>query len=255
MLDHLPERDRAIVKRRLRRARAESDHAGRSSSSGSSPRELDRTHPGAAASLREGLEEALTLTRLWITGSLKRTLESTNPCASMIECVRRNPAATSGTGRTARWRCAGRPPGCSKPSRSSAGSSATATWPSSPSRSSSTSPPTVSQARPARRPLGSSPPDHHTGTAVAKFHDEREILHEHGGRPAKRRPLVLTTLDGRRGNMGCLAEPAEGTLLMPESLVGSPLFLLRDQLRGHNRRSSLAGCRVQSSQNSKRSGP
>jgi putative transposase len=31
----------------------------------------------------------LTLTRLGITGSLKRTLESTNPCESMIACVRR----------------------------------------------------------------------------------------------------------------------------------------------------------------------
>jgi transposase-like protein len=51
--------------------------------------EFERTHPGAAGSLREGLEETLTLTRLGITGSLKRTLESTNPCESMIECVRR----------------------------------------------------------------------------------------------------------------------------------------------------------------------
>jgi putative transposase len=47
------------------------------------------SHPGAAGSLREGLEETLTLTRLGIGGSLKRTLESTNPCESMIECVRR----------------------------------------------------------------------------------------------------------------------------------------------------------------------
>jgi hypothetical protein len=29
------------------------------------------------------------LTRLGVTGSLKRTLASTNPCESMIECVRR----------------------------------------------------------------------------------------------------------------------------------------------------------------------
>ena len=36
------------------------------------------------------MEETLTLTRLGIRGSLKRTLESTNPCESMIECVRRS---------------------------------------------------------------------------------------------------------------------------------------------------------------------
>ena len=51
-------------------------------------RELERTHPGAVGSLREGIEETLTLTRLGITGSLKRTLQSTNPCESMIEIVR-----------------------------------------------------------------------------------------------------------------------------------------------------------------------
>ena len=51
--------------------------------------ELERSHPGAAASLREGLEETLTLQRLGTRGSLKQTLASTNPCESMIESVRR----------------------------------------------------------------------------------------------------------------------------------------------------------------------
>ena len=50
---------------------------------------LDRSHPGTAASLREGLEEKFTLQRPAIRGSLKTTLASTNPCESMIECVRR----------------------------------------------------------------------------------------------------------------------------------------------------------------------
>ena len=50
---------------------------------------LGRSYPGAAGSLREGLEETLTLTRLGVSGNLKRTLESTNPCESMIEIVRR----------------------------------------------------------------------------------------------------------------------------------------------------------------------
>jgi hypothetical protein len=55
--------------------------------------ELDHAHPGAAASLREGIEETLTVTRLGITGKLKRTLQSTNPCESMVRheapCERR----------------------------------------------------------------------------------------------------------------------------------------------------------------------
>jgi transposase-like protein len=90
VLDHLPERDRAALKRRLRRAWADTDHARALDALRALAAELDRSHPGAAASLREGMEETLTLTRLGIKGSLKRTLESTNPCESMIECVRRS---------------------------------------------------------------------------------------------------------------------------------------------------------------------
>jgi putative transposase len=90
VLDHLPERDRAALKRRLRRAWADTDHARARGALRALAAELDRSRPGAAASLSEGMEETLTLTRLGIEGSLKRTLESTNPCESMIECVRRS---------------------------------------------------------------------------------------------------------------------------------------------------------------------
>jgi transposase-like protein len=89
VLDHLPERDRPAVKRRLRGAWAQTDHARALDELRLLASELDRSHPGAAASLREGMQETLTLTRLGIRGNLKRTLESTNPCESMIECVRR----------------------------------------------------------------------------------------------------------------------------------------------------------------------
>ncbi len=51
--------------------------------------ELEHSHPGAASSLAEGLEETLTLTRLGIRGRLKKTLLSTNPIESMIEIIRR----------------------------------------------------------------------------------------------------------------------------------------------------------------------
>lgn len=90
VLDHLPERDRPLVKRRLRQAWADHDHDRALQRLEALAAELDRTHPGAAGSLREGLRETLTLTRLGVRGSLKRTLESTNPCESMIECVRRS---------------------------------------------------------------------------------------------------------------------------------------------------------------------
>src|SRR3954454_21032203 len=50
--------------------------------------ELEKTWPDAAASLREGMADTLTLMRLGITGQLAKTLCSTNPCESMIEIVR-----------------------------------------------------------------------------------------------------------------------------------------------------------------------
>jgi hypothetical protein len=50
--------------------------------------QLEKVNPDAATSLREGLAETLTVTRLGITGSLLKTVMSTNPVESMIEIVR-----------------------------------------------------------------------------------------------------------------------------------------------------------------------
>ena len=50
--------------------------------------ELDRTHPGAAASLREGLDETLTVLRLGVAPTVARTLRSTNAIESMISVCR-----------------------------------------------------------------------------------------------------------------------------------------------------------------------
>jgi hypothetical protein len=76
-------------------------------------RELDRSHPGAAASLRQGLAETLTVVRLGVPPTLARTLRSTNSIESMI-AICRDHAANVSTGRTARWCCAGWPPGWAK---------------------------------------------------------------------------------------------------------------------------------------------
>jgi putative transposase len=89
VLDHLPERDRAQVKHRLRRAWAQDNHEHALAELRVLASELERSHPGAAASLREGMAETLTVTRLGVRGSLRKTLQSTNPCESMIEIVRR----------------------------------------------------------------------------------------------------------------------------------------------------------------------
>src|SRR4051794_25399979 len=89
VLEHLPERDRPPVQRRLRAAWALDDHDRALEQLRALAGELAHSHPGAAASLREGMEETLTVTRLKVRGRLKRTLASTNPCESMIETVRR----------------------------------------------------------------------------------------------------------------------------------------------------------------------
>ncbi len=51
-------------------------------------RQLSKPHPGAAASLREGLAETLTIGRLGAPPTLARTLRSTNAIESMIEICR-----------------------------------------------------------------------------------------------------------------------------------------------------------------------
>ena len=88
VLGHLPERDRPLVRRRLRAAWALDDHDRALDQLRALADELARTHPGATASLREGMEETLTVTRLGVSGALKRTLCSTTPIESMIDTVR-----------------------------------------------------------------------------------------------------------------------------------------------------------------------
>ena len=89
VLDHLDESERQVVRARLRAAWALADHERAIGRLKVLASELDRSHPSAAASLREGLEETLTLQRLGAAEQLRRTLASTNPCESMIEIVRR----------------------------------------------------------------------------------------------------------------------------------------------------------------------
>ena len=89
VLGHLPERDRPQVKARMRRAWRETDYPRALEQLRQLAGELDHTHPGSASSLREGMEETLTVIKLGIKGKLRRTLESTNACESMIDTVRR----------------------------------------------------------------------------------------------------------------------------------------------------------------------
>jgi putative transposase len=86
--DLLPERERPKILVRIRGAWALENPLLAKERLELLASELERTWPDAAASLREGLDDTLTLMRLGIGGQLSKTLCSTNPCESMIEIVR-----------------------------------------------------------------------------------------------------------------------------------------------------------------------
>jgi putative transposase len=88
VIDKLPDRLKQVTERRMRQAyHAESALKAEGMLTGLA-RELDKTHPGAAASLREGMTETLTILQLGVPPALARTLHSTNPVESMIEICR-----------------------------------------------------------------------------------------------------------------------------------------------------------------------
>lgn len=88
MADHLPEAERLWVRRKMRQAwkNPEANEAERDLEDLAG--QLERINPDAAGSLREGLAEMFTVTRLGVRGTLLATVMSTNPVESMIDIVR-----------------------------------------------------------------------------------------------------------------------------------------------------------------------
>jgi putative transposase len=86
--DRLPDALASVVAKRMRAAYHQPDPLVAQAELEALARELDRSHPGAAASLREGLVETLTIARLSVPPTLARTLRSTNCIESMIESCR-----------------------------------------------------------------------------------------------------------------------------------------------------------------------
>lgn len=112
VLGHLPEAERPWVKHKLREAWSleRADLAERRLSE--LARALEAKRPGAAASLREGLAETLTITRLGVPAesTLARTLQTTNPIESMLSICReraRNVKRWRGGEMVMRWTAAG----------------------------------------------------------------------------------------------------------------------------------------------------
>jgi len=95
---YLPKEMAAVVDRRLALIFSQPDPAKGLDAAKRLANELEADHPDAAASLREGLEDMVTVRRLGIGGALAKTLTTTNCIESMISIARRT------TGRVTRWK-------------------------------------------------------------------------------------------------------------------------------------------------------
>lgn len=87
VLGHLPDRLHARVRGTMQRAYDTADVGQARAQLERLARELEREHPGAAASLREGLEETLTLQRLGLKSALYRMLRSTNAIENLNSLI------------------------------------------------------------------------------------------------------------------------------------------------------------------------
>jgi len=79
VIEHLPEAERAWVDTKLAKIFADPNPDRGEQAARDLAKALQRKHPGAAASLREGLEQMFTVARLGVTATLAKTLTSSNP--------------------------------------------------------------------------------------------------------------------------------------------------------------------------------
>ncbi|HUO40583.1 MAG TPA: IS256 family transposase [Mycobacterium sp.] len=88
VVEHLPDKDKDWVDAKLVKAFGHPDPEQGLRNAKSLAAQLDKNHPGAAASLREGLEQMFTVARLGIDSRLAKTLTTSNPVESMISIAR-----------------------------------------------------------------------------------------------------------------------------------------------------------------------
>ena len=88
VLDALPERVRTSVRSAMNQAYAGRDPKRARRTLENLARHLEAAHPGAAASLREGLDETLTVMTLHLSEGLERVLSSTNLIENLFSRVR-----------------------------------------------------------------------------------------------------------------------------------------------------------------------
>jgi putative transposase len=89
VIEHLPEAKQAGVGKALRDAWDSPNEKLAAKQLQRLANSLEADHPGAAASLREGMAETLTVQGLGITGALYRTLRTTNPIENLNGSIAR----------------------------------------------------------------------------------------------------------------------------------------------------------------------
>ena len=87
--EHLPEASRTRIGSVMSQAYSTSDYAKALQQLKNLATSIEKECPSAASSLREGIEETLTLKKLGVTGSLAKTLESTNTIENLNGGIRR----------------------------------------------------------------------------------------------------------------------------------------------------------------------
>ena len=90
VLDYLPKHQRDWMKRKLRKAWSAESYAEAVRQLRNLVGSLSTDHPDAAASLREGLEETVTILKLEVPGLLQASLRSTNIIESGFSMVSKN---------------------------------------------------------------------------------------------------------------------------------------------------------------------
>jgi transposase-like protein len=89
VLEHLPERQRSATDATMTTAYKCRDSKRALEMLNKLARQLERKHPSAAASLREGIEETLTILSFGLIDSLERALVTTNPIENLNSVLRR----------------------------------------------------------------------------------------------------------------------------------------------------------------------
>jgi transposase-like protein len=110
VLDQLPDKLRPSVKAALNEAYRTGDATRARKLLDNLARRLESDHPGAASSLREGLEETLTVMAWRLPRPLERTLSTTNPIENLMGSCRRvtrNVKRWRGGEMILRWMAAG----------------------------------------------------------------------------------------------------------------------------------------------------